>query len=1009
MKKRLIEVVGNLLAVLLICLSVAAQHQTKKDDSEIQPLAFGEIINAEISPMQKHRFQVKLEANQFVKFEVAEKNCDVVISFRSPDGVNLLEFKNIEPVNGAKTVEAAVSESGDYELRIMSFGETEGTGSYSVKIAELRTAAEKELNFTGGVKIFNQSFNGVIPTLSTIESLRKSIQNGQIALEKFRLAGATQNEARTLWQIGVVYYKLGDTSKSIEFYQAAVEKYRIVSDKKGEVYALIAIGDAYSLIGDTEKAIRIFSETLKISREVKLEMTERDSLNKLGDIYMDFGDYERAEIYFNQSAEIVYQYKNVSLSFPLINFGKIAFYKGEYEKALEYFQKSLETVRKEEHRLGTKKESEASFLNNIGRTQYALGKREKAVEAFNESLSISRQYANYDAQAATFKYLGKIYLENGDVEKSLEFFNQSLEIYRNIEDTQNVAESLLLTAKTNLKKGDLNAAQTMTEQALKLVETVRGKVKTAELRDSYSENLQDYYGFYIEVLMRKNAVEPNKNYAALAFEANEKRKARGLLNLLTESNANIREGVDPKLLEKEAELRNLLSARLENLTRTLGKKSKPEDIETLKREIEEVRAEYEQTQAQIRSASPRYAALTQPRTLTLAEVQNNVLDNGSVLLEYFLGAEKSYLWLVSKNDFQTIELPEREAIEINARQVYEALTARNRQVKFETAEERRERLEFADSDFVTYSKVLSRTILAPAISSIGNKRLLIVADGALQYIPFSALKINEKYLIETNEIINLPSVSVLAVLREDFKGRPNPKKTLAVLADPVFEKNDERLAKVKTKPAFENVAIRKATRDGLELSRLPFTRREAQLVGSLVPANQQTQRLDFKANRQFVFSKELADYRYIHFATHGFINPQTAELSGIVLSLFDETGAEQDGFLRVGDIYNLKLNAEMVVLSGCQTGLGKEIKGEGLVGLTRGFMYAGARRVTVSLWDVNDEATSDLMGKFYREMLGTKKLAPASALRQAQISMIRNDKWKNPYYWASFTLQGEPK
>ena len=1012
MKKSFVEMfVGNLAVILLVCLSVVGQHQQKKEEnSELQTLVFGEAIKADISPMEKHRYQIKLEANQFIKIEVAEKSCDVVVSLRSPDNFNILEFRELIPVNGIKTVQAAVEESGDYELRIMSFGENEGTGSYEVKIAEIRTATAQELNFTSGVKLFNQSFSSIYPALSTVESLRKSIQNGQIVLEKFRLAKAVRNEAFTLRQIGVVYFKFGETSKSIEFLHAAIEKYRNTSDKQGEVYTLVAMGDVFTVIGETEKAIQTFSDALKISREVKFDMTERDCLNKLGDIYTDFGDYERAEIYYKQSADIIFQYKNVSSSFGLINLGKISFYKREYEKALEYFQKALETARSEEHRLGTTKSSEAGFLNNIGRTQYELGRRDKAIEAFNESLSISRQFVNYDAQAATLRYLGKIHLENGEPEKSLEFINQSLEIYRSIEDTQNVAETLLLTGKAALKKGDLNTAQSKTEESLRLVETFRRNVKTTELRDSFSANLQNYYSFYIEVLMRKNAIEPGKNYAVLAFEANEKRKARGLLNLLTESNADIREGIDPKLLQKESEVKNLLAARMENLTKTLSKKSKLEDTETLKREIEEIRAEYEQIQAQIRAASPRYAALTQPKPLTLSEIQNKVLDTESVLIEYALGAEKSYLWIVTKNDFQTIELPKREKIETVARQVYNALTARNRQIKFETAEERRARIEFSDGDIITYSKVLSQMILAPAaVSLIGNKRLLVVADGALQYVPFAALINNEKYLVETNEIVSLPSASVLAVLRDELNGKSNPTKTLAVLADPIFEKTDERLANVKTKPSFESIAVRNRTRDGLELSRLPFTRREAQLIGSLVPANQQTKRLDFNANREFVFSKQLADFRYIHFATHGVINAQTPELSGIVLSLFDESGAEQDGFLRVGDIYNLKLNAEMVVLSGCRTGLGKEIKGEGLIGLTRGFMYAGARRITVSLWDVNDEATADLMGRFYREMLSAKKLSPASALRQTQISMIRDDKWNNPYYWASFNLQGEPK
>jgi len=287
------------------------------------------------------------------------------------------------------------------------------------------------------------------------------------------------------------------------------------------------------------------------------------------------------------------------------------------------------------------------------------------------------------------------------------------------------------------------------------------------------------------------------------------------------------------------------------------------------------------------------------------------------------------------------------------------------------------------------------------------------------------------FLIEQHEIVNLPSASTLAVLRREMNGRPLAPKTLAVLADPVFDVKDERFqtsgAKKKLAPKFETVALTKNTEtvlaknlkravrdfdfedeEGINLPRLPFTRREADSIFASLPNNQRSKILDFDATRNAVFNSELSNYRFVHFATHSFLNNKNPELSGIVLSLFDENGKEQDDFLRVGEVFNLKLPAELVVLSGCRTGLGKEIKGEGLVGLTRGFMYAGAKRVVVSLWDVNDEGTSELMATFYREMLGGKKLSPASALRQAQISMLKDRRWQNPYFWATFTLQGEP-
>ncbi|MCA1817752.1 MAG: CHAT domain-containing protein, partial [Acidobacteria bacterium] len=205
--------------------------------------------------------------------------------------------------------------------------------------------------------------------------------------------------------------------------------------------------------------------------------------------------------------------------------------------------------------------------------------------------------------------------------------------------------------------------------------------------------------------------------------------------------------------------------------------------------------------------------------------------------------------------------------------------------------------------------------------------------------------------------------------------------------------------------------VKSATESGmagadLHIPRLPGTRKEADQILALVPATSSKQSFDFAANRAAVTGTDLSQYRYVHIATHGFLDSQHPELSGIVLSMVDEKGDPQDGFLRLHDVFNLKLPAELVVLSACQTGLGKEVKGEGLVGLTRGFMYAGAPRVMVSLWSVSDEGTAELMTRFYKGML-RDGLRPAAALRAAQVSMYGDKRFALPYFWAAFTLQGE--
>ncbi len=278
--------------------------------------------------------------------------------------------------------------------------------------------------------------------------------------------------------------------------------------------------------------------------------------------------------------------------------------------------------------------------------------------------------------------------------------------------------------------------------------------------------------------------------------------------------------------------------------------------------------------------------------------------------------------------------------------------------------------------------------------------MLIVADGALQYVPFAALPSGTGVpLLARHEIVYLPSASVLATIRQDSRAVSGPL-TAAVFADPVFSKNDVRFASSRdtAAPAETRAA------DGCLYGRLRFSRREAETIAAVAPGTFEA--LDFSAAKDTLLARNLRDYRILHFATHCSLNAEHPELSGLVFSLVDKSGKPIDGFLRLHEIYNLDLHADLVVLSACRTALGKEVHGEGLIGLTRGFMYAGASRVVSSVWNVDDRASSLLMSRFYTEML-SKHLTPAAALRAAQLSMLREPRWSNPHYWAAFGLQGE--
>ena len=604
-------------------------------------------------------------------------------------------------------------------------------------------------------------------------------------------------------------------------------------------------------------------------------------------------------------------------------------------------------------------------------------------------------------------------------EKALSTYDRDLELRQLMGDRTGEAETLYNVAITQRDKGNLNEARTQIEAAIKIVEDIRTRVTSQELRTSYFASVQNYYQFYIDVLMQLHKKDPSIGYDALALHASERARARSLLELLTEAKADIRQGVEPKLLQQERMLQQKLDAVEKRRIELFNGQWTNKQVEALEKETAALLEEYRQVQEQIRRTSPRYARLTQPQPLTLAEIQQQVLDDNTILLEYSLGEERSYLWAVTKTSITSYELPKRADIEALAQSFYQQTGKQN-------LPERRGLGVAPSSDTVEVTAQLSQMLLSPVAGQLGQKRLLIVSDGALQYLPFGALPApdtigngnNPVPLIVKHEIVNLPSASTSAVIRQDLDKRQPAPKAVAVLADPVFSDNDERLKNsAGTQPAVplqsvtptnvDSLALTRAAREsGVTFGRLPHTRTEANNILKLASAAEAMQALDFSANRAAATNPQLSQYRIVHFATHGILNSLHAELSGVVLSLVDDKGKPQNGFLRLRDIFNLNLPAELIVLSACETGLGQEVRGEGLVSLTRGFMYAGAPRVLVSLWNVDDAATSELMSRFYKKMLqeGQK---PAAALRAAQLEMWQNPQWKDPYYWAAFTLQGE--
>ena len=839
-------------------------------------------------------------------------------------------------------------------------------------------------------------------TLHNIGRVYNDLGEKQKALDYFnqslplsRQVGNKFGVATTLYNIGAVYNDLGEKQKALDYFNQSLPLSRQVGNKFGVATTLYNIGAVYNDLGEKQKALDYFNQSLTLSRQVGDKSGVATTINNIGAVYNDLGEKQKALNYYNQSLPLWQEVGDKSAeAATLNNIGLVYDNLGEKQTALNYLNQSLPLSRQVGNKSGV-----GTSLNNIGLVYDNLGEKQKALNYYNQSLPLLQQVGDQTREAGTLNNIGRVYNDLGEKQKALNHYNQSLTLSRQVGYKAGEAITLYNIAQVKRDQGNLTESLTFIEKSIKIIENLRTKIVAQDLRTSYFATVQGYYQFYIDLLMQLHKQNPNQGYDAKALNASERSRARSLLDILAESGADIKTGVDPQLLAQEKQLLQ----KLNTLDQARQLNTPGYNLDELKQQIETLTNQLQQLEVKIKQSSPRYANLKYPDPLTASEIQQQVIDKESILLQYSLGEDRSYLWLVTPTKISSYELPPRKEIEELAKQFREEITSL--------------------SPVPETGNKLSEILLSSVANKLENKRLLIVGDGILQTIPFAALpqpqnlnKTNYQPLIVNNEIVTLPSASSIDILRKQVKGRTPAPKKVAVFADPVFEDNDPRLktdSQTKNQTETKNndltrMALKRSIGDFIALSfrRLEATRKEAEAILALVPDNLEQLSLDFDANRETAINPKLSEYQIVHLATHGLLNETQPELSGLVLSLYDKTGKGKPGFLQLNDIFNLEMPAELVVLSACQTGIGEEIRGEGLVSLTRGFMYAGAKRVVVSLWSVADNSTSKLMQNYYRKILETGK-NPVEAMRETQLEMLSSENWKAPYYWAPFVVQGE--
>ncbi len=955
----------------ILCLAQSGGEKLQNED--IPELKLNQLVSRKLSGSETHRFRVSMLAGEYLHVTVQQKGIDVILTLIG-DSKEPIVVDRPNAGYGREGLSFIANSEQKVVLELKAYGAKANQGSYSITVDARRPSLPQDRKMMAAeleISRAEETRNKQTPA-----DLRRAIDGFQRALELWRELKDPYEESVALYGLAFTYRFTTDYQKSVSTSLEGLSIIRQLGDPHLEAALLTALGWAYVYLGDTQQAFDSFSKALSLRNVTGDKAGEALTLYGIGWFY-------------------ALTDKN--------------------EKALEVFDRTL-SVRRELNDLT----GEAMTRVGIAKVLHRLGKDKESIKYLIEAIEILRGRTFKNGLAEALSILGWIEYNTQQYENAINHFHEALQLWQKLEDRTGEATTRYGIARTKTRLGQLSEAQQHMQLALEYVEGLRARGENLRLRTSYFGLVQDHYEFAIDLLMRLHAENPGKGYANEAFRVSERSRNRNLLDLLNEAKVDIRQGVDPTLLQREQLLQRQFDEATEKKSASLASRGSADHDTIIAQEVGNLSARLEEVQAQIRKASPHYALLTQARPVSAGEVQQSLLDNDTMLIEYALGSERSYLWALTRDEILSYELPPRGEIEARSKEVYSLMTARNVNVKGETIVRKRERINRADAEYQDAARRLSEMLLGPVAHKLNKKRLVIVSHGLLQTISFAALPepgpTTREHLLARHEIVYLPSVSVLAVLRERVP-RVQPRRTISIVADPVFARHDERLPHLNQlsaigahtnqtrstangKPVFEEDGER-------ALPRLFSTRWEAGKITSFVETKESIVAFDFAANRDFATSPEFADSRFLHFATHTVINGDHSELSGIALSNFDSKGHRQDGFLRTDEIYRLRLLAGLVVLSSCQSALGTEVKGEGRVGLTHAFMYAGVPRVVASLWTVSDNPTAQLMAQFYREMLTNRRLSPAAALRSAQLSMVKDKRWQSPYFWSSFILQGE--
>lgn len=811
---------------------------------------------------------------------------------------------------------------------------------------------------------------------------QNSIESFEKAIDLARQAGSPEHELKCIRQMSITYWEMSNLQQFYFLNQNAYEIAQMLKHRKEKARSLNNIGLYFWRVDNYSKSLDNYERAFIIADQLNNIEEKLLILNNIGLIYRNIGNYDKSLDYLSQALKTSNQSKNYFLiSAILNNIGNTYWNRGIYgekkylEKALEYYIKSLSITKNNKD-----EKTEIEVLNNIASLHSTLENYSKALEYFQSAYTKAEGLHYTEAMGMILNNMGVVHFNLGNYEESTKFYQKAIDLALDIGGGQILWEAYLEIGRAYAKQERYSEALESFKNSIKIIEDIRSQIQLEEFKATFlgSDKRIEAYQDLIGLLVTLHNDSPDKGYGREAFHYLEKAKARAFLDSLELSQMNLTQGIDFKLQNQEKELMKDISNIYIKL---LAAEISPEEKQSLKQQLSEHENKLESLKREIRSKSPVYADLKYPEVITLEEAQKNILDSKTAFLAYSIGKDRSFAFAITKKSLEIFSLPPKERLQNLVSSYLKAVTDR-------------------DNQNFQLGHTLYNLLVQPGMNK-NIENLIVIPDDILYFLPFETLitqTSKRNWLIEDCKIAYIPSISSLReIIEHSHHAKLRTRKDLLALGDPDFGSLESQDNGDVFQEFFSSNAY--------NFYRLSFSGAEIQRIGSLFKKNKTTVLQREKASEDSLKRLPLQDFKIIHFATHSIIDDKKPARSAIVLSLNNNVrNGKEDGFLQMREIYNLKLNSKLVTLSACQTGLGQFIKGEGIEGLNRAFFYAGASSVLMSLWAVNDQATSQLMERFYSHIRSSSSLT--GALRKAKLEMIASNTASHPYYWASFIVSG---